>query len=53
MAGKVGTVCDRGELRVYETLDNNKERVSLKFTGYEYGIKIVCPENVCKITFAA
>ena len=53
IAGKVGTICDRGELRVYETLDNNKERVSLKFTGYEYGIKIVRPENVCKITFTA
>lgn len=51
IAGKVGNICDRGELRVYETLDNNKERVSLKFTGYEYGIKITNPENVAKITF--
>lgn len=51
IAGKIGNICDRGELRVYETLDNNKERVSLKFTGYEYGIKIANPENVAKITF--
>lgn len=51
IAGKIGNICDRGELRVYETLDNNKERVSLKFTGYEYGIKITNPENVAKITF--
>ena len=53
ISGIVGTLCDRGELRVYETLDNNKERVSLKFTGYEYGIKITNPENVAKITFTA
>ena len=53
ISGKIGTVCDRGEMRVYETLDNNKERVSLKFTGYEYGIKITNPENVAKITFTA
>lgn len=53
IAGVIGTLCDRGELRVYETLDNNKERVSLKFTGYEYGIKITNPENVAKITFTA
>ena len=53
ISGSIGTLCDRGELRVYETLDNNKERVSLKFTGYEYGIKITNPENVAKITFTA
>ena len=53
ISGIIGTICDRGELRVYETLDNNKERVSLKFTGYEYGIKVTNPENVAKITFTA
>lgn len=53
IGGVIGTICDRGELRVYETLDNNKERVSLKFTGYEYGIKVTNPENVAKITFTA
>ena len=53
ISGVIGTLCDRGELRVYETLDNNKERVSLKFTGYEYGIKVTNPENVAKITFTA
>lgn len=53
VAGKIGTICDRGELRVYETMDNDKERVSLKFTGYEYGIKVTHPDKVCKITFTA
>lgn len=49
IAGKIGTICDRGELRVYETPDNNRERISLKFTGYEYGINIVDTEKVAKI----
>ena len=53
ISGVTGVLCDRGELRVYETLDNNRERVSLKFTGYEYGINITNPENVAKITFTA
>jgi hypothetical protein len=53
VSGKIGEIADRGELRVYETLDNNKEVVSLKFTGYEYGIKVTNPEKVGKITFTA
>ncbi len=52
VAGKVGTICDRGELRVLQTMDNNKEKVSLKFTGYEYGYKIVRPDKVGKIIIA-
>lgn len=53
VAGKVGTICDRGDLRVYQTMDNNKEKIDLKFTGYEYGIKITRPEKVAKVTFSA
>lgn len=53
VSGKVGTLCDRGELRVYQTMDNNKEKIDLKFTGYEYGIKITRPEKVAKVTFTA
>ena len=30
-----------------------KEKVSLKFTGYEYGIKITRPDKVAKIAFSA
>ena len=53
VAGKIGTVCDRGSLRVYQDMDNNKEKVNLKFTGYEYGIKITRPDKVAKITFTS
>ena len=53
VAGKIGTLTDRGELRVYETPDNKREVIELKFTGYEYGINITKPEKVAKITFTA
>lgn len=53
VAGKVGTLTDRGELRVYETPDNKREVIELKFTGYEYGINITKPEKVAKIVFSA
>lgn len=53
VAGKIGIICDRGELRVYQDMDNNKEKVSLKFTGYEYGIKVTRSDKVAKITFSA
>lgn len=52
VAGKIGSLATRGDLRVYETMDNNKEKVSLKFTGYEYGYKITNPEKAAKITIA-
>lgn len=39
VAGKVGSLIDRGEIRILETLNNNSERVDLKITGCEYGYK--------------
>lgn len=51
VAGTIGLMCNRGDLRVYETPDNQKETFSLKFTGFEYGIKITKPEKIAKITF--
>ena len=52
VAGRVGSIATRGDLRVYETMDNNKEKVSLKFTGYEYGYKITNPEKAAKIVLS-
>lgn len=51
IAGKIGTMTDRGELRVYETMNNSKEAVDLKFTGYEFGTKILRPDKIAKIEF--
>lgn len=53
VAGKIGTLDTRGDIRVYETLNNNKEKVDLKITGFEYGVCITNPEKVGKITFSA
>lgn len=53
VSGRIGTICDRGELRVYETMDNNAEKIDLKFTGYEFGVKVTDASKVAKITFTA
>jgi len=53
VAGKIGTLDMRGEIRVLETMDNNKEKVDLKITGFEFGTAISRPEKVGKITFTA
>lgn len=52
LSGKIGVMTDRGELRVYETMNNNKEAVELKFTGYEFGVKIIRPEKIAKVEFS-
>ena len=51
VAGKIGDLDMRGDLRVYETLNNNQEIVELKVTGFEFGTTIYKPEKVGKITF--
>lgn len=49
IAGKIGTLDMRGALRSYQTMDNNKEVVSLKLTGFEFGIAINHIEKLAKI----
>jgi hypothetical protein len=53
VAGKVGQLDMRGDIRVYETMDNNKEKVDIKVTGYEYGYVITDISKVAKITLSA
>lgn len=50
VSGKIGTLSQRGEMKVYETLNNNSEKVHLKFAGFEFGIAMNADtlENVCK-----
>ena len=50
IAGKIGTLDMKGNLRVYETFDNTAEKVDIKLTGFEYGFLINKIENVCKLT---
>lgn len=53
VAGKIGELDTRGEIRVYETPDNNQEKMNLKITGFEFGYAITHPEKVAKITMNA
>jgi len=53
VAGVIGNMDMRGDVRVYETLDNNQEKVDIKVTGYEYGVVIDRPYKVAKVTFTA
>lgn len=52
IAGKIGTISQKGEMDVYQTSNNNKEKIELKFANYTYGWAI-SPEaikKVCKVT---
>ena len=49
IAGKIGYLDMKGDLRVYETPDNNKEKMNLKITGFEFGYSIHRPEKMAKI----
>ena len=52
VAGKIGTLDQKGDIRVYETMDNNEEKVNVKLTGFEYGYCITDIEKLAKITMA-
>lgn len=52
IAGQIGDATMRGELRMYETYDNNAEKVHLKFTGYEFEYVIYYLDKMARITFA-
>ena len=52
VAGKIGTLDQKGDIRVYETMDNNAEKVDVKIAGFEYGYCINDIENLAKITMA-
>lgn len=53
IAGKIGTLDMKGDLHVYETLDNNKEAVSIKIADFTYTYAITNIENAAKIVFSA
>lgn len=53
IAGKIGTLDMKGDLHVYETLDNNKEAVSIKIADFTYTYAINKIENAAKIVFSA
>lgn len=52
MADVIGTLDMRGALRSYETMDNKREVVELKLTGFEYGMTVTNPDKIAKIVLA-
>lgn len=52
IAGKIGEADIRGEMRVYETYDNDAEKVRLKFTGFEFEYAIYYLDKLARIDFA-
>ncbi|MGG1663086.1 hypothetical protein [Brevibacillus sp. NRS-1366] len=52
IAGKIGTLDMRGQIRVYQTFDNNREKVDLKITGFEYGVAITKLDKIAKIVMS-
>ncbi|GAA4880591.1 hypothetical protein GCM10023310_71010 [Paenibacillus vulneris] len=51
IAGVIGDAQMRGEMRLYETYDNNAEKVDLKFTGYDFDYAIYYLDKIARISF--
>ncbi|RNB59533.1 hypothetical protein EDM57_05165 [Brevibacillus gelatini] len=52
IAGVIGDAQMRGEMRFYETYDNNAEKVELKFTGYDFEYAIYYLDKIARVVFA-
>lgn len=54
IAGKIGELDMKGDVRVLETMDNNDEKVIIKITGFEFGYAFNTDtlKNVCKAVLA-
>lgn len=54
IAGKIGELDMKGDVRILETMDNNDEKVDIKITGFEFGYALNPDtlEKVCKAVMA-
>jgi len=52
IAGKVGTLDMKGDIHVYEDMDNANEVVRVRIKDFTYGYAITNIENVAKVTIA-
>jgi hypothetical protein len=52
IAGKIGEMDIRGDLRNYETYDNDAEKVKLKFTGFDVDYIIYHLDRMARIYFS-
>ena len=51
-AGKIGSMVMRGNTRVYQSMDNNSEKLHIKATGYTFGHALTTPENAFVMAIA-
>lgn len=49
LGGHIGFLNMKGALRVLQTVDNNREVIELKFTGFEFVYAITNPEKIAKL----
>ncbi len=54
IAGKIGDCDMKGDVRVYETMDDDNEIVKIKVTGFEFGYSFNADtlEKICKVVLA-
>lgn len=52
VAGKIGTIDQKGETHVYEDFDNSNEKLKIKIADFTYGYAITNIDNVAKIVLA-
>lgn len=50
VAGKIGNLDMRGDIRVYETPDHKKEVIELKITGFQFGMALTNLDKIAKIS---
>lgn len=53
ISGKIGALDMKGDLHVYETMDNQSESVKIKIADFTYGYAITNIDKVAKIVFSA
>lgn len=52
IAGQIGDLDMKGSLRVYDTMDNDSEKVRLKFTGFDVTYVIYYLDKMSRITLS-
>lgn len=54
VSGKIGVLNQRGDVKVYQTMNNNAEQVHLKFTNFDFGVAFNKDtlENVYKVVLS-
>lgn len=52
VAGKIGNLDMKGDIHVYQDMNNQKETIHVTLKDFTYGMMITKIENIAKVTFA-